>query len=136
MMSTKRNFRVRVITNYQAPFPDPIQARHGDTVTIDLNKQTNISGWVWCTNSTGKSGWVPESYIDIQESSGKMICDYDAIELTVAAGDLLTVHKAESAFYWVTDEKGKQGWVPVAHVEPYENKDDLEKKRNEHREAL
>jgi uncharacterized protein YgiM (DUF1202 family) len=41
-----------------------------------------------------------------------MRCDYEAVELTVQLGDLLTVHKAESGFLWVTDQDGRTGWVP------------------------
>ena len=120
MMNGKREFLVRVVADYQAPFPDPIQTKEGEIVALDLQKETSIVGWVWCTNSAGKSGWVPESYIDIQDdATGKMRCDYDAIELTIHKGDVLTVHKAESDFYWVTNENGQKGWVPIAHVEAY-----------------
>jgi len=122
-MSTKRNFPVRVINDYQAPFPDPIQVDQGDVVTLDLQKKTNIPGWVWCSDESGRSGWVPEAYLEIQGKTGKLFCNYDAIELTVGIGDILTVQNEESDFYWVTDRDGGQGWVPVSHVEPYEDEE-------------
>lgn len=125
MMNTNNNFIVRVIIDYQAPFPDPIQANQGDMVTLDTHRETNISGWVWCTDEFGRGGWVPEAYVEIQGMTGKMIYSYDAIELTVCVGDILIVHKEESEFYWVTNQKGQQGWVPVSHVEPYEDKESL-----------
>ena len=65
----------------------------------------------------------------LQEHSGKagkMLCDYNAIELTVYVGEILTVHKAESDFYWVTDQEGVQGWVPIAHVESCENESEAQ----------
>jgi uncharacterized protein YgiM (DUF1202 family) len=127
MTGTKKmSYLVRVIAAYQAPFPDPIRVKQGDIVTIDFQKKTNISGWIWCTHESGKSGWVPESYIEVQGSTGRMNCDYDAIELTVHVGNILTVHKEESNFYWVTDQSDNQGWIPVSHVEPY---------KSDHREA-
>jgi uncharacterized protein YgiM (DUF1202 family) len=110
---------VRIITNYQAPFPDPIRVNAGDEVAIDSDKKTDIAGWIWCTNHAGKSGWVPEAYVEHQGKLGLLRCDYNAIELTIRVGELLTVHKMECGFYWVTDRSGRQGWVPVAHVEPY-----------------
>ena len=116
-MNVRSGFQVRVIEAYQAPYPDPIQARAGDEVTIDWNKGTDIPGWVWCTNQAGKSGWAPTAYIDLQGSAGKMRCDYSAIELTIRVGEILTVHKAESSFYWVTNPAGQLGWVPMANVE-------------------
>ena len=132
MNQNDKDFLVQVTSNYQAPFPDPIRANQGDMVAIDVEKQTNIPGWVWCTHESGKSGWVPEAYVNIHGTNGKMICDYDAIELTVSIGNILTVHKEECDFYWVTDQSGKQGWVPVLHVEPYQEKETL----SDNREAL
>ena len=126
MMGTKMNSLVRVIADYRASFPDPIRVKEGDIVTLDFQKKTNISGWVWCTQESGKSGWIPESYLEIQGLTGRMICDYDAIELTIHVGNILTVHKEESDFYWATDQRDNQGWIPVSHVEPYES---------DHREA-
>jgi hypothetical protein len=108
---------VRVIKEYQAPYPDPIQAKAGEDVEIDNAKETDIPGWVWCTNHADKSGWVPISYLEIQGDRGRTLSDYSAIELTIHVGETLTVHKTESSFHWATNEDGKQGWVPVTHVE-------------------
>lgn len=107
-----------VLADYQAPYADPIQVRAGDEITIDRNKRTDISGWVWCTNRAGQSGWAPESYIDHHGGIGYMLGDYDAIELTVRVGDILTLQQAESGFFWATDQAGCQGWVPSTHIEP------------------
>jgi hypothetical protein len=57
-------------------------------------------------------------YLEQRGTQGILKCDYNAIELSVHVGELLTVHKMESDFYWATDRSGRQGWVPVAHVEP------------------
>ena len=121
MTDTRADFLVRAIADYQAPYADPIQANAGDEVVVDPEKQTNIPGWVWCTSSNGKSGWVPKTYVEYSGKTGKMLCDYNAIEFTVRVGEELTVYKAESDFYWVTNQKGLQGWVPIAHVEACEN---------------
>ena len=117
-MNNKTSFHVRVIKDYQAPYPDPIQAQAGDEVVVDPGKETDIMGWVWCINHAGKSGWVPSAYVEIEGDRGRMLQDYNAIELTVHVGDVLTVHKTEGSFHLATDQKGQQGWVPVANVEP------------------
>jgi len=119
-MNSKSNFLVRVIEDYQVPYPDPIRARTGDEVSVDWNKKTDISGWVWCTNRANKSGWVPKVYVEIKGDQGKMLQDYSAIELTIDVGELLKVHKEESSFYWVSDQTGNQGWIPIANVEAME----------------
>jgi uncharacterized protein YgiM (DUF1202 family) len=117
-MTIRDGSSVRVLMDYQAPFPDPIRVKAGETVTIDPEKKTGITGWVWCTSRLGKSGWVPVVYLDRHDNTGRLRCDYDAIELTIRSGEYLTVHKMESGFYWVTDRSGRQGWVPADHIEP------------------
>jgi hypothetical protein len=116
-MSVSSVSTARVIVDYQAPYPDPIVGVAGDEVNIDSSKKTDWAGWVWCTDRAGKSGWVPEAYIERHGDTGHMRCDYDAIELTVRVGELLTIHKAESGFLWATNQAGQDGWVPATHVE-------------------
>jgi uncharacterized protein YgiM (DUF1202 family) len=117
-MNIKPNSRLRVIADYEAPNPDPIRVKAGETVTVDAGKMTGIPGWVWCTSRAGKSGWTPEVCLERQGDTTRMRCDYDAVELTIRVGDVLVVHKVESGFYWVTDRNRRQGWVPADHVEP------------------
>ncbi len=110
---------LRVIADYQAPYADPIQVNEGDEISLDRNKKTDLVGWVWGTDQAGKSGWVPEAYLERHGDTGILRCDYDAIELTIHVAEILTFHKAESGFFWVTDQVGRQGWVPASHVEPH-----------------
>lgn len=110
------NRLARVIEDYEAPYSDPIKVRAGDEIAIDHSRETDLEGWLWCTSRAGKSGWVPEAYIDQQGASGCVRCDYDAIELTVRVGDKLVLHKEESGFFWATDEAGRNGWVPSTHL--------------------
>jgi hypothetical protein len=107
----------RVIADYEAPYADPIVVEEGDEITIDSGKEADWAGWVWCANDAGRSGWVPEAYIERRGDVGTMRCDYDAIELTVRVGELLSVHKAESEFFWASNERGQDGWVPSTHIE-------------------
>jgi hypothetical protein len=117
-MTSETDYPVRVIKEYEAPYPDPIQASAGEDVSVDLSRVTDIPGWVWCTNHAGKGGWVPATYIEVEGERGRMLYDYNAIELTVHVDEVLTVHNTESGFHWVTNQNGQEGWVPVAHVEP------------------
>ena len=121
-MTVKTTILVRVIEDYQAPYPDPIQANAGDEVKVDFEKETDIDRWVWCTNHAGKSGWVPKSCIEINGNQGKMLQNYNAIELTIHFDEQLTVHNQESGFYWVSNQAGQQGWIPCANVETMEEK--------------
>jgi uncharacterized protein YgiM (DUF1202 family) len=107
----------RVIADYQAPYADPIVVDAGDKITVDSNKKTDWVGWVWCTNRTGASGWVPEIYIERHGDTGRMRYSYNAIEMTIHVGEILTLHKAESGFFWATNQVGQSGWVPSSHLE-------------------
>jgi uncharacterized protein YgiM (DUF1202 family) len=113
---------VRVIASHQAPYPDPIRVSTGEVVRINDDKKTDIAGWIWCTSNDGKSGWVPETYLNRQGKSTSLRCDYDAIELTVQGGEILTVKKIESGFCWVTDQTGRAGWLPIDHLTPQPGK--------------
>jgi uncharacterized protein YgiM (DUF1202 family) len=113
-----QQFEVRAIKDYEAQYLDPIQAKAGDEVSVDPSKETDILGWVWCTNRAGKSGWIPTAYVEIDGDRSRLLYDYNAIELTIHAGEALTVHKTESGFHWATNENGQQGWIPITHVEP------------------
>ena len=115
-MSRNTNSMARVIADYEAPYPDPIVVKAEDEVSINRDKKTDLAGWVWCTNRAGKGGWVPEAYIEDRGNRGTLRRDYNAVELTVRVGELLTVHKAESGFLWVTNQAGQDGWVPATHV--------------------
>ena len=107
----------RVVADYQAPYADPIVVDAGDEITVDSNKKTDWVGWVWCTNRTGASGWVPETYIECHGDTGRMRYSYNAIEMTIHVGEILTLHKAESGFVWATNQAGQSGWVPSSHLE-------------------
>jgi hypothetical protein len=107
----------RVIADYQAPYANPIVVGAGDEITIDSGKKTDWVGWLWCTNRAGKSGWVPETYIERRGDTGRMRCRYDAMEMTIHVGEILTLHKAAAGFFWATNQEGQSGWVPSTHIE-------------------
>jgi len=114
----------RVISDYDAIYPDPISGQAGDQLAIDESRETDIPGWVWCIHPSGKCGWTPVAWLDRQGNSARLLRDYDAIELTIRVGDRLVCHHELSGFMWVTDATGKGGWVPSSHVEIIPAKDE------------
>ena len=70
-------------------------------------------GWIWCVNDSGVGSWVPEPYLERDGELVQLVVDYDATELTVAAGDRLTLELEVNGWWWVRDDVGKQGWVPA-----------------------
>src|SRR5262245_34537700 len=104
---------VRTTAAYQAQYDDPIVFRAGDRISIGEN-DTQWPAWAWCVGEDGRAGWVPELYVD--RASGQALHDYDAHELTVAAGEELLVELFEGGWYLVSGAQGRRGWVPAEHL--------------------
>ena len=106
---------VKVKSSYRTPFPEPIKLKRNEKVKVE-RRECEWSGWIWCENKDGKTGWVPESYVKIKGNNGKLIVDYDATELNVKKGEELKIFKEESSWYWCRNQKGDSGWVPKEKV--------------------
>ena len=83
----------------------------GETLRVG-ESDTEYDGWVWCIGQGGKSGWVPEAYIEQSGDVGVALRDY-------AATELLTIVGEESGWVWATNSRGGSGWVPAANVERF-----------------
>ncbi|MDQ2888295.1 MAG: SH3 domain-containing protein [Chloroflexota bacterium] len=111
-----------VAKDYQAEFPDPIAVEAGEAFAVSerISVWENNPAWiwVWCTDQQGKSGWVPKTIIqmDADGQTGSTHAAYNAIELTVKAGQKLTIEHEESGWFWCRDQQEKHGWVPLSHV--------------------
>jgi hypothetical protein len=108
--------KARVVQDYHASDPDPLVITAGEELRVGKN-DSRWPAFVRCTNRAGKAGWVPEIFIVRRGESGVARDDYSAVELTVSAGDQLTVAHEVGGWYWVTGQNGRSGWVPVEHVE-------------------
>src|SRR6266699_2639652 len=95
--------KCRVTKDYQAEFPDPIAVEAGEAFAV----------------SEGNSGWVPKNIIQMGADglTGTTPAAYNARELTVIAGQELTIEQEESGWFWCHDQQGKRGWVPLSHVQ-------------------
>ena len=117
-METKNNQRqiCRVVSEYQSAYSEPLVISTGEQLAIG-EKESDWSGWVWCTNRDGKSRWVPEKYVERRGGACIALCDYEATELSVSVGEELTMGQEESGWIWCTNQQGQSGWVPADHVE-------------------
>jgi uncharacterized protein YgiM (DUF1202 family) len=109
------NKQITVIKAYTSPYTEPAKFKTGQVLSIG-KKDSEWSGWVWCSDESGLSRWVPESYVILSENSCTMKCDYEATELQVRIGDSLTATKKEADWYWCKHEDGRIGWVPCDNV--------------------
>jgi hypothetical protein len=107
--------KCRVIEVYNSPYTEPLFFKKNEIVSIS-EKDSEWSGWIWCTNKSGNSRWVPENYLEIQEEKGILKRDYNAVELNVRIGDKFIIKEEEEKWYWVINKEGKSGWVPIRNV--------------------
>jgi uncharacterized protein YgiM (DUF1202 family) len=104
-----------VVAAYESAYTEPLVFSAGEAVAVS-EKESEWSGWLWCTNRAGKSRWVPEKYVKRTGAACVLLCDYEATELSVSVGEALTMEKEESGWIWCTNQAGQSGWVPADHV--------------------
>jgi len=106
-----------VIAAHHSNYPDPVRVLRGQKVGVG-DSDPEFPGWIRIIDPTGRSGWAPESILERSGGSEAVATeDYDATELDVAPGDRLTVHRELAGWYWVSNEAGAFGWVPVDAIQ-------------------
>ncbi len=108
---------VQAIRAWNVTYPEPLTLVAGERVQVG-QRDDEWPGWIWCIDSGGKSGWAPESRLDIDESTHTAIArqNYTAQELSMEPGERLIVQEVESGWAWVTNQVGQSGWVPLTHL--------------------
>jgi len=114
-----REQRYQVIKDYQSPYPDPIIFRKGEQVTVgrEFKDDPDWQDWRWCEGKKNKAAWVPIQYLTIEAKSGIFNQDYNARELTVHKGEIVTVYEMINGFGMVKNGDGKKGWLPMRNLE-------------------
>ena len=108
-----------VIRDYRRPHDDPISGRSGETIFVDDAKtgETDIVGWTWCRAADGREGWVPDAWTSGSGSARKLKRDYCALELSVRAGERVSLELSESGFVRCRTTASEVGWLPDAILE-------------------
>lgn len=91
----------RVVKPYTAQYPDPIELRTGNPVSLG-KRDPEFPGWIWATSSiSGKSGWVPEQFLSAEDGDPRALRDYSAQLLGWAL---------------VETQDGARGWLPQSRL--------------------
>ena len=109
--------RYRVIEPYETPFSDPLEVSAGTRLRFE-RRESEWKGWLWCSDPSGQTGWVPETWLTLDKGSCTLKRHYAAKELSVAAGELITADFVESEWVFGSRSSGEQGWVPLNHLAP------------------
>jgi hypothetical protein len=112
--------RYRAIKDYQSPYPDSIIFREGAKVIIgkEFTDDPDWKDWVWCEGENDNKAWVPKQYLEINEKTGKLLTDYNALELSVVVGETLKIYEIVNGFGMAEKQNGERGWVPQKNLEP------------------
>jgi hypothetical protein len=105
----------RVKADYVVTHADPIVLKAGDVITLGP-RDTEWPEFIWCTSAEGKSGWVADTVFERHGRIGIASRDYSAVELAVAAGEVVTIVEELGGWSRCTNEQGESGWVPDTHL--------------------
>jgi hypothetical protein len=117
-MNTKQRppYHAPVVNLWTVRYPDPVELAAGDQVTLG-KQDSEYPGWIWGTSMpSGKSGWIPETYLAIDDDIGVARRGYTAREIAVEEGEIVLVLEELLGWCWVLRADGHQGWMPGGHL--------------------
>ncbi|WP_327051149.1 SH3 domain-containing protein [Halomicrococcus gelatinilyticus] len=83
-MDSTTSDRRRVSEAYTSAYPDPIRLVEGDELVVE-ERPTEWDGWLWCVDTAGREGWIPEAYVERTGERWVALKGYVARELTASA---------------------------------------------------
>ena len=109
-----------VTHSHRTEYPHPIRLQTGDQFTVGERDEgpEGWENWHFCTK-TETSGWMPAQRIEmLDEDRGRALADFDARELDVDMGDVLTAGETMNGWIWCThNTRAAAGWVPLSHLQ-------------------
>ena len=107
----------RVIKGHSPSDPDGLQGEAGERLGYE-RRETKYPGWVWCRDAQGRESWTPEAWLRFEGDEAILLRDYTAREITLTAGDRVTIELEQNEWAMVVREDGERGWAPLACLEP------------------
>jgi hypothetical protein len=107
--------RYRLVKSYESPYTEPLTLPKGERLRWEP-RECEWPGWIWCTTDSGKGRWVPDNWVEKEGEFCVLQRDYTATELSVEAGETVTVSLVESGWGWATNGSGQSGWVPLEYL--------------------
>ena len=105
---------VTVVSAYERAFALAPRVVAEEAVTFKAHDAKH-PGWFSGTDARGVDGYFPAAWFDFSGDAERPVArrDYDAMELTVTAGERLTVIETAGNWARVAASDGRIGWVPV-----------------------
>ena len=108
----------QVIKPHRPDSASVLTMKAGDTLRGE-RRATEWSGWLWCTNNSGISAWVPEAYLSplSEPRKYKATRNYKSFELSADIGQEVMILLEVASWGWVRTSDAKEGWVPLDNLE-------------------
>ncbi|MBT3240150.1 MAG: hypothetical protein HON98_05495 [Chloroflexi bacterium] len=108
-----------VIKEYISPYPNSIFFFVGERIKVGkkFEDDPNWKDWIWCEGENSNKAWVPEQFIEIKGKEGVLLQDYDALELSVFPGEVVSIYKLINGFGMGEKADGTKGWVPLKNLD-------------------
>ncbi len=100
-----------LITDHAPVHEEVLVAAAGERVRLG-REDAEWPGWIWCVSAAGVGSWTPEPYLAREGAYARLLVDYEATELTAAAGERVTLDHEVNGWWWAANERGDRGWVP------------------------
>lgn len=110
--------KAKILEAHQRSYDVAINVKQGDVVTwMKHDLWDDSHTWVWCVASDGKEGWIALDCLDIDNESATLKRDFNAIELSVNGGEVITVYEELAGWCWSENVRGDTGWIPRSKIE-------------------
>ena len=111
--------RAQVLKDWTQSYDPALKVARGERLFAVKEDVTNWAGWVWCTDASDLSGWLPVQVFETLKIGEVNIAtkDFDTTELTVSVSELLFVTNRLNGWSWCRNDQGKEGWVPDNSLE-------------------
>lgn len=108
----RTNTRYRTTSAYEAKYSNPIQFESGELITLG-GRDSEFPEFLWAKDERGREGWVHQSkFLVTSEKKAVTTAHYNAIELTIRAGELVSAEEALGDWSWCRTTAGRLGWLP------------------------
>ena len=87
---------------YRRVYDAPIPVRVGDRGRV-TRRDGDAPGWVWVEHEvSGRAGWTPLAFLRRLDRTARVVFtrDYDALELSVAAGEVASAGETVDGSLW------------------------------------
>ena len=104
--------RYRTTSAYTAQYSNPICFESGEVIMLG-GRDAEFPEFLWATDEQGREGWVHQSkFLLTSEKKAVTTAHYDATELSVRSGELVSAEEALGDWSCCSNSEGQTGWLP------------------------